>query len=130
VTNSDAASIIARAVGASTVAADVVATINNRGAGNPFFITQLALALLEAGKLIVREGHCRPTDPLADTPTALPPTVQRAVVARFDLIPSSVKFTVKAASVLGAEFDRDTLEAMTREHEGGPAAVGEHLTHI
>lgn len=116
--------IIAQALGCASVAGAVTAAVNGRAAGNPFFVSQLALSLREAGRLTVTGGHCRATDPAVDLATlALPDTVQRAVVARFDLLPADIRTTLKVASVVGPRFSIEAVTAASPLPPGGRSLV-------
>ena len=95
------------------------ALIVERAQGNPFFSEQLALALRDAGHLVVESGHCRLARPDADLGTlAVPDTVQGVVTGRIDRLGGDEQLTLKVAAVIGRVLRR----ALARRRAPGRAA--------
>jgi adenylate cyclase len=113
----------------------LVAVIQARTQGNPFFIEELLSALIESGRLVadesgawhlsetmmraLQEGNCldsvdgawvlAPDAPLGTVYLGLPDSVRGVVLARIDRLPESHRLTLKVASAIGHIFDFDIL---------------------
>jgi len=75
--------------------------------GNPFFVEEVIRSLLDA-KLVVRENsHWRATQEIVNI--ALPDTLAGVITARLDRLNEDSKRVVQTASVIGREFQGDTL---------------------
>jgi DNA-binding SARP family transcriptional activator len=88
-----------------------------RAAGNPFFVLELARALLDDGALrreAGRIGWCGPT-PDEHTPLAvgLPPSVREALLGRLATLPAETRRLVAIASVIGQRATAATLVAVS-----------------
>jgi class 3 adenylate cyclase/tetratricopeptide (TPR) repeat protein len=68
------------------------------GAGNPFFLEELAWHAVEDG--------------LAATPVSVPATVHAVLAARLDRLPTAVKALLQTAAVLGQEVSVSLLRAL------------------
>lgn len=77
---------------------EVMAQIEQRAEGNPFFAEQLL-------------RYWQDVDPAGNT---LPNDIRTVLVARLDRLSQSVKETVQTAAVLGREFELQILSAMLR----------------
>jgi predicted ATPase len=102
------------------VAADVKDLVQKKAEGNPFFMEELILELLESG-LVRKDGKvCRLVDPAANPP--VPATVQDVIMARIDRLEDIYKRTLQLASVIGREFFFTILEKIAEPgHKLGPA---------
>ena len=89
--------------------ADLLAVLEERAEGNPFFCEQILQYLKNEGLLEEREGNWSVRGPVQLT---LPTDVGSLLVARLDHLERSVKEVVQTASVLGREFEDVTLGAM------------------
>lgn len=90
-----------------------------RAQGNPFFSEQLALALRDAGHLVVEAGQCRLASPGADLAAlAVPDTVQGVVTGRIDRLHGEQQLTLKVAAVIGRVFGERVLGDV---HPAAPA---------
>ena len=69
-----------------------------RADGNPFFLEQLAITLIDEGAMVGTPGAYRLTRPLADIRT--PASVSANICARLDRLPPDAKAAVEAAAVL------------------------------
>lgn len=92
---------------ADRLPADVLDSIVQRAAGNPFFLEELAWAAKESAPAAGAES--------------LPATVQAALEARIARLPDGARRCVRVASVLGRTFPRRLLEKVAGP-EGGLAA--------
>jgi tetratricopeptide (TPR) repeat protein len=74
--------------------------------GNPFFIEEVSKALVESGKLSFEDGrwHRPSIDELE-----IPQSVRIAIQSRIGKLPQQVQETLQLASILGREFNFDTL---------------------
>ncbi|MFN8440657.1 MAG: tetratricopeptide repeat protein [Caldilineaceae bacterium] len=96
---------------------ELVALLQAKAEGNPFFSEQLLRYLQEEGLLEQGAGGWQiRTEQQASI--RLPMGAQALLVARLDRLPQSVKEVVQAASILGREFDTLVLAQMLR---GDPA---------
>jgi predicted ATPase len=102
------------------VAAEVKDLVQKKAEGNPFFMEELILELLESG-LVRKDGKvCRLVDPAANPP--VPATVQDVIMARIDRLEDIYKRTLQLASVIGREFFFTILEKIAEPgHKLGPA---------
>ena len=82
---------------------DLVTTIHQRSAGNPFFAEEIVQSLIAGGKLEGRRGGYRLVIPSAEL--EIPGTVQSVLAARIDQLPESEKEILQAAAVIGRDFD-------------------------
>lgn len=74
--------------------------------GNPFFIEEVSKALVETGKLYFEDGRWhRPSVEELE----IPQSVRVAIQSRIGKLPDYVQETLQLASILGREFDFDTL---------------------
>ncbi len=69
--------------------------------GNPFFMEETVLALLDEGTL-VRNGNIRLTKSLGEL--RIPPTVQAILASRIDRLPADDKDLLQTLAVIGKEF--------------------------
>jgi len=102
------------------VAAEVKDLVQKKAEGNPFFMEELLLELLESG-LVRKDGKvCRLVDPAANPP--VPATVQDVIMARIDRLEDIYKRTLQLASVIGREFFFTILDKISEPgHKLGPA---------
>jgi predicted ATPase len=107
-------------LGVQEVAAEVKDLVQRKAEGNPFFMEELILELLESG-LMRKEGKaCRLVDQAANP--SVPATVQDVIMARIDRLEDSCKHTLQLASVIGREFVFSILEKIAEPaHKLGPA---------
>jgi predicted ATPase/class 3 adenylate cyclase/Flp pilus assembly protein TadD len=105
-------------MGNAEVPPEVAGPLHDRTGGNPFFLEELCYSLREAGMLRVEEGRAG----LMGAPESLhlPTTIQGVIRTRLDRLPAGVREVVRAASVLGREFDLPLLE---RVAPPGPSLV-------
>jgi class 3 adenylate cyclase/tetratricopeptide (TPR) repeat protein len=84
-----------------------------KGQGNPFFLEELAQAVMEQG---------------APHPAlVIPETVQAVLAARLDRLPPEAKALVQVAAVIGTEVSGSLLQAVTALAD---ATLGQRLAHL
>ena len=88
--------------------------------GNPFFITELTRSLLETGAMASTDGRWQMTGG-ADIAAHLPPSISETLAARVRGMGDDVRRCLRAAAVIGEEFDLD-LVAELAELPPGTAA--------
>jgi oligopeptide transport system substrate-binding protein len=82
--------------------------------GNPFFIEEVCKALIEQGELLRENGHwCLP----AMEEIEIPQSIKVAIQARLARLPASGQETLRIASIIGREFDFETLNAISELDE-------------
>jgi predicted ATPase len=97
-----------RMFGFEEVAQEVKELVQGKAEGNPFYMEELIMELLESG-LVCEEGEtCRLVDPRAET--QVPATVNDVIMARIDRLDDTYKRTLQLASVIGREFAYTILE--------------------
>lgn len=99
-----------RLLRARSLQPQVAQLVFERTRGNPFFCTQLVLAMSESGLVGVDDGEAmlRVRTP-EQVENLIPRTVAAVLTGRLDRLPAPVQLTIKAASVIGAGFHPDLL---------------------
>ena len=80
---------------------DLLRLVGERAEGNPLFVEEITVALLERGVIVRDNGGLRWTGAAV---TEVPATIQDIIRARIDRLEEPVKRTVQAAAVIGREF--------------------------
>jgi adenylate cyclase len=108
--DSETAALISELLGSDPSLGELAAIISERAAGNPFFAEEMVRELAQRGVLTGERGAycCRANVAEVEVPA----TVQAAIAARIDRLPTSAKRTLHAASLIGTRFDVDTLQAL------------------
>jgi ABC-type oligopeptide transport system substrate-binding subunit/class 3 adenylate cyclase len=104
-------------VGERTLPEEMERAVLAPAEGNPFFLEELVRSLEDAGAL-VREGDRWRFDHLVEI--EIPPTIEKALLARIDRLEPRAHAALMAASVLGRQFGLPLLEALaegTEVHE-------------
>jgi class 3 adenylate cyclase/predicted Ser/Thr protein kinase len=76
--------------------------ISRRAEGNPLFLEEVALSLIENGILERKGRHCRMTERFAAL--VIPETVHEILMARIDRLDEQTRSLLKIASVIGRNF--------------------------
>ncbi|MCA1844925.1 MAG: AAA family ATPase, partial [Actinobacteria bacterium] len=99
----------------------VAQLVGERTGGNPFFIEEVVQSLVEDGYLAGERG----TFQLAGTieEVRLPATLQAVLGARIDRLAPSEKMVLQAASVVGRQFSRRVVAAVSAQSEGDVEAA-------
>ena len=122
--------LIADAVGVAQVQEGLCQFIQGKSGGNPFYITELALALTAAGAVRIEADEARLGIPLAELEMAgFPDSIERTVLTRFDQLPHRQQLILKFASVIGAEFHAAMIAALFPQL-GSPAQIEADLQHL
>ena len=111
-------SIASTLLGAAPSLRDTRETLVLKAAGNPFFLQQLAMNLIDAGSLGGTPGNYALQGPLKKL--NVPASIASVVGARVDHLPAQAKFVVEAAAILG---DFVTPELLGPMIEAGRPAV-------
>lgn len=126
----DALRMVCARLGVEALPRAAQALIVARAQGNPFFSEQLALALRDAGHLVVQDGRARLARPDAELDAlGVPDTVQGVVTGRIDHLAGDEQLTLKVAAVIGRVFGERLLGAV---HPAAPAppALADQLRHL
>jgi predicted ATPase len=91
---------------------EVARLVLAKAEGNPFFLEELALAVVQHG-----EPHAGAT---------VPNTIQEALLTRIDRLPAASKRVLQTASILGREFSLRLLGALWT----GPGGLDPHLVEL
>lgn len=105
----DSARLLAAVAAGQPIEAEVSSAILKRGEGNPFFLEELARAVLAQ----------------ADAATAIPETVQGVIMARLDRLPDAAKRLLQTASVLGREVPLRVLARVWEDNAPFDAEIAE-----
>ncbi|TPQ31399.1 adenylate/guanylate cyclase domain-containing protein [Bradyrhizobium guangdongense] len=88
----------------------VTSELVGRADGNPFFLEQLVITLIDEGSLEGTPGAYRLQKPLGEL--RVPGSIAAVISARVDRLPDAAKSALEAASVLGDPVTRDLIAAM------------------
>lgn len=92
---------------------DLQKLICNKSEGNPFYIEQIVLYLLNSKAICKKEGIYE----LIEEKFRIPGKISSIVMARIDRLEAKLKELIKTASVLGREFSVRILSSMLRGEE-------------
>lgn len=114
----------------SKISEDFLAMLLRTTNGNPFYLEQLLEYFAESNLLEQREGLWH----IKDSHIKLSNSIQSILTARIDRLSTIVKETVKAAAVIGREFELPVLTEVMRgqenflsEHDNVPAVLQEQI---
>jgi adenylate cyclase len=100
--------LLAHLLGSDPSLGDLAERIQQRAAGNPFFIEEMVQSLVDAASLEGERGAYRLVTPVPEI--ALPERVETLLAARIDRSDEREKRVLQTASVVGREFSRAVLE--------------------
>jgi len=100
--------LLAHLLGSDLSLGDLAERIQQRAAGNPFFIEEMVQSLVDAESLEGERAAYRLVTPVPEI--ALPERVETLLAARIDRIGEREKHVLQTASVVGREFSRAVLE--------------------
>jgi DNA-binding SARP family transcriptional activator len=106
----EADAMIENLLGDTLVSADARARANDAAEGNPLFLEQLLLMVVEEGASLEE--------------VAVPPTIHLLLEARLDRLDPGVRAVVERASVVGKEFWSDAVVALSPEEERADVQAG------
>jgi class 3 adenylate cyclase/tetratricopeptide (TPR) repeat protein len=90
--------------------------IQERTAGNPFFIEEVVRALAESGNLDGKRGSYRLVRPIDQT--SVPATVNAILTARIDRLSEQEKSLLQSAAVIGRDFSEVVLADVVDLEDG------------
>jgi class 3 adenylate cyclase/tetratricopeptide (TPR) repeat protein len=125
------AELLADLLGRDGSLAELPAKIHERTLGNPFFIEEVVLSLIESGRLEGTQGARRLVAPFEEI--EIPVAVQSVLAARIDRLPEREKDLLQTASVIGKEFREPILQrvvAVTRGAAGPQTSLDDTLAAL
>ncbi|HVY44718.1 MAG TPA: adenylate/guanylate cyclase domain-containing protein, partial [Minicystis sp.] len=120
----DIATIVSRALGATSLADGVIDVVGGRAQGNAFFCEELAKGLRDAGVVMVRDGEARLAEGVDLDAAGLPRTIDAVITSRVDRLSPDEQLTLKVASVIGRVFEHRVL------HEVHPSTERARLRRV
>lgn len=106
---------------ATEVAPELAALLHNRTDGVPLFVEELVHTMLEQGAIAVDEGILVARSPVLTA--NLPGSVEATVRSRLDRLDPDVIATLRAAAVIGRDFDAATLITIVDDAAAVDAAM-------
>jgi class 3 adenylate cyclase/tetratricopeptide (TPR) repeat protein len=116
----DTALVVSDLLGGSEVADEVTARVVEASEGNPLFVEQMIAMLVDDELLRREDGRWEMVGDLAKV--AVPPSINALLAARLDLLSAEERAVVEPASVIGAVFVTEAVEAIVPEAIGGDVA--------
>jgi ABC-type oligopeptide transport system substrate-binding subunit/class 3 adenylate cyclase len=104
--------LLAALVAPATLPAELERRVLEAADGNPFFLEELVRSLVDVGAL-VRDGDGWRFDHAVEV--EVPPTVEKAILARLDRLSAPARDLVTAAAALGRTFALPLLEGVVGE---------------
>lgn len=101
--------LVHRQLRVESLPAAVADFLRDRSQGNPFFVQEMAAALVESGRINVESGRCELAPGFTLSALPFPDTVQGVVTSRIDRLPPAEQLTLKVASVVGRTFTASLL---------------------
>ena len=116
--------LIAELLGESELGADVPARIVEGAEGNPLFIEEMLLMLIEDGLLAHRHGRWQATSDL-DT-VRVPPTIEALIATRLDQLDAVERAVLERAAVAGKVFYEQAVRELLPEslRQGAARVLG------
>jgi adenylate cyclase len=102
-----AQTLLGELLGSDPSLAPLAQRIQERAAGNPFFLEESVRSLAESGALAGERGHyrqCRSVESLE-----IPASIQSLLAARIDRLDEPQKQLLQCAAVIGERFDEELL---------------------
>ena len=113
-TAEDGATLVASLLGVESAPAALRQTLVDRGRGNPFYIEEALRSLVESDA-IVRDGAGWAVAASLDH-IAVPDSVERITLSRFDRLSPDARRLLQVASVVGRSFAQRVLEEVAPPH--------------
>ena len=92
---------------------EVAGRIADAAGGNPLFVEEMLGMMIDEGILAREDGGWRVVKTLSAVP--VPPTISALIAARLDRLPREVRVVLECASVVGKDFDRAALVALSEQ---------------
>ena len=100
--------------GPASLAAPLRRQIVRKTEGNPLFVEEMVLSILEEGSEQGQEpGGPQPRD-VDDDDIEIPDTLQALLLSRVDRLDADARYVVQLASVIGYQFHRKVLQAIVQ----------------
>ncbi len=112
--------LVRRRLGVADLPDSVAELLRAKAQGNPFFLEELAYALRDAGKIVVRDGACAVADGQDLRALPFPDNVQGVVTSRIDRLAPPEQLTLKVASVIGRTFSKNLLRDVSPIEDDKP----------
>jgi class 3 adenylate cyclase/tetratricopeptide (TPR) repeat protein len=111
----DAAAMLAALIGDSAELEPLKRLVIEKTEGNPFFMEEMVLGLIDEGALVRIGAAMKLVKPLAEL--KIPATVQAILAARIDRLPGDQKGLLQMLSAIGEEFGINLIQRVT--HRSG-----------
>jgi len=119
--------LLCELMGVQRVAESVVAFVNERADGNPFFVRALAQALRDRDIIVVADGECQFVSTDVDPgDLKVPETIEGLVTSQIDQLDGGAQLSLKVAAVIGRSFSLEILESVHPAHKSS-AELLHHL---
>jgi predicted ATPase/class 3 adenylate cyclase len=102
--------LVRRRLGVESLPVPVADFLRDRSQGNPFFVQEMAAALVESGRIVINGNRCELAPGFTLSALPFPDTVQGVITSRIDRLPASEQLTLKVASVVGRTFTAPLIE--------------------
>ncbi len=123
--SAEAQELLGVLLGADPSVAALAATLVERTGGNPFFLEELVLSLIESGALRGDKGAYRASAPISEI--EVPATVQTVLAARIDRLSEVAKQVLQTGAVIGKRFPELLLRQVSELPESACAAAVDEL---
>jgi class 3 adenylate cyclase/tetratricopeptide (TPR) repeat protein len=107
----ESAALASAVLGAEALPAPIRQLILDKAEGNPLFLEEVTLSLLEAGILRQHDGTYTLERPLEQV--HIPHSIQEIILSRIDRLDRPAKGAIQLAAVIGREFARRLLERIS-----------------
>jgi class 3 adenylate cyclase/tetratricopeptide (TPR) repeat protein len=114
-TTNSSAELVQAVLGQGEIVPELRELILSRAAGNPLFMEELTLTLLENGSIEKKDERFVLSRKLSEI--QVPDTIQGIIAARMDRLEDNLKRTMQVAAVIGRDFAFRILQAITNMHE-------------
>ncbi len=119
-----AAELAASTLDTDEVPADIASLVTEKAEGNPLFVEELTVTLVETGLVTRNHGDWQLTRPAEDID--VPGTVQEVILARIDRLERGARDALQLAAVIGREFTVRLLDRLA----GLPDGLDETLEEL
>lgn len=104
----DSLAVACRSLGVEHLPENVMALVQRKAEGNPFFVEQLVQALCDAQFVRIENGQCHVLQAL--DALSFPDTIEALVTSRIDRLEPAPQLALKVASILGRAFKVSVLQ--------------------
>jgi tetratricopeptide (TPR) repeat protein/predicted Ser/Thr protein kinase len=115
-TQKECAALLGTMFGQEQVSGEFAAAIYRETEGNPFFIEEVAKALVEQGQIYLQDGEWERKE---IHELAIPQSIKEAIGRRLDRLSEACSDALHSAAVLGKDFEFAELVALTDLDEDG-----------